>query len=140
MKKIASIESDMKLSRRDFILLVVSGLAVVTLEGCGALLTSNSLTHQLAETIGYPDAARHFGRIYLEGYPDEAKIELLVERIDVGLIAEQGQDMSHEDPLRLAKHLDDQVRSDYCSGEVVRVDGWLLSRTEARIYACFALL
>jgi hypothetical protein len=36
--------------------------------------------------------------------------------------------------------LDDAVRADYVQGDVVLVDGWLLSRTEARLYALVTLV
>lgn len=128
------------LSRRHFILSVLSGLAAVTLEGCGSLTAKNPLVLRLSQTIGDADASKYFGHLYLQHFPEEAEIEQLLERIDAGLIGEFDQGMQSENPQLLAEYLDKQVRSDYRDGEVVQVDGWLLSRTEARIYACFALL
>jgi hypothetical protein len=135
-----STDEKQSLSRRHFILSVLSGLAAVKLAGCGSLPESNPLALRLSQTIGDADATSYFGRLYLERYPEEAEIERLLERIDKELIGEFSQGMHSDKPQLLAEHLDKQVRSDYRRGEVVRVDDWLLSRTEARIYACFVLL
>jgi hypothetical protein len=42
-------------------------------------------------------------------------------------------------PSRLAAALRAQIRRDFARGEIVAIDGWLLSRTEARLYALAAI-
>jgi hypothetical protein len=129
------------LSRRHLILSVLSGLAAVaTLQGCGSPFSSSQMTSRLSQTIGDQVAAKRFGVSYLRDNPEEAGIEQLVERIDTGLLAEFGQGMNIDDPQLLAKHMDQLVRNEYRRCEAIRVDGWILSRSEARLYALVALL
>ncbi len=128
-------------SRRHFIISVLSGLtAAAALQGCGSPYDSKQIASHLLQAIGDPSAAKRFGASYLRDHPNEAGIELLVKRIDAGLIAEHGQGMNIADPQLLAEYLDQQVKSEYRRCDAVRVDGWILSHTEARLYAIMALL
>ncbi len=130
----------LNLSRRRFILLAASGLMTTALQGCGSPYDSSKIAPRLSQTIGDPAAAKRFGVSYLQDHPDEAGIKPLVERIDAGLIAEYGQGINSNDPQLLAVHLDRQIRNEYRRCETVRVDGWMLCPTEARLYALMALL
>ncbi len=124
----------LKFSRRDFILSLLSVLtASVTLQGCGEPRIDNGqILHRLSQTIGDQAAAGRFGQAYLKEHPSEADIGLLLECI--------GGDIDRYTPELMADHLDHQIRNEYRRGESVRVDGWVLSRTEARLYAIMALL
>jgi hypothetical protein len=44
------------------------------------------------------------------------------------------------DPLRLRRALALRTRRDFAEGRTVRVEGWILSRTEARLYAIASLI
>ena len=66
-------------------------------------------------------SAAAVGEAYLSGHPQEADATLLA-----GALA-PGGDVRH------------QVRADFAAGRVVRVDGWLLALTEARLCALAAL-
>lgn len=70
-------------------------------------------------------AARRVGRAYLRRHPAEADVALL----RAALAADLG------DPERLRA----RVRGDFEREAVVRVQGWVLSRTEARLCALEAL-
>ncbi len=134
-------DNRLKLSRRQFIISLASGLAAtITLQGCGSPVDRSVIAQRLARTIGDQTAAKRFGVAYLRAYPDEAGIELLVELIDDSVVGEYGQGMSLTDSQLLAEHLNKQVRDEYRRGEAIQVDGWILSRTEARLYALSALL
>ena len=69
------------------------------------------------------------GRAYLQQYPDEANRDTLLGALPPGW-ASTDADWSG---------LLDQVGQDYASGSVVTLDGWELSRTEARASALTTL-
>ena len=73
------------------------------------------------------------GTRYLEACPDEAEQEVLLD----SLPALQG-----EVPARPGQGLPvlaDQAAEDHVTGDVVALDGWVLSRTECRAAALYAL-
>ena len=79
------------------------------------------------------DALLAVGTRYLEAYPDEAEQEVLLD----ALPALQG-----EVPARPGQGLPvlaDQAAEDHVTGDVVALDGWVLSRTECRAAALYAL-
>ena len=69
------------------------------------------------------------GRAYLQQYPDEANRDTLLRALPQGW-ASTDADWSA---------LLDQIDRDYSSGSVVTLDGWELSRTEARASALSTL-
>jgi len=58
--------------------------------------------------------------------------EMIVREIDAGI----GQ---VDDPRALRRALRQRMAREFASGDMVLVDGWLLSTTEARLYAVAAL-
>lgn len=134
-------DNRLNLSRRSFILSLLSGLvAAATLQGCGSPYDRTQLAQLLSRTIGDPAAAKRFGDAYLLAYPDEAGIDPLVDQIDAVLIKGYGQGLDSADPKLLAEQLAAQIKDEYRRGEAIQVDGWILSRSEARLYALIALL
>ncbi|QQP88281.1 hypothetical protein IGS68_19830 [Skermanella sp. TT6] len=81
---------------------------------------------RLLALLRSPAAARRIGRAYLETARDEADPAKLAALI-VG-----GGGMSDGDLLR---HVAERQRADFAAGRTVKLDGWVLSRTEARLYA-----
>ena len=77
------------------------------------------------------ESARAVGRVYLEATPAEASLATLLERLDCEALSRDPGDARAE--LR-ARH-----RRDFREGRTVTLDGWLLSRTEARLCAVAAL-
>ena len=131
-------ENNHYISRRQFILTALAGMSALTIGGCDS--AKSKVAQQLTKTIADPDVTRRFGRLYLDAHPGEADLERLLATIDRRLKESHGRGIYHDNPQQLAEHLDRQVRDDFRRGEMVKVDNWLLSRTEARIYACYALL
>jgi hypothetical protein len=43
------------------------------------------------------------------------------------------------EPIKLRNHLGNAIKADFESGRIVVLDGWVVSRTEARIAALAAL-
>ena len=99
----------MRISRRHgligFFLVLAGRRAVADDAGLGSLFTR-------------PDAARAIGAAYLRAYPQEARVVRSLR------IAANGR----EDVAT-------RVRADFAGGDVVMVEGWMLSRTEARLCA-----
>lgn len=75
------------------------------------------------------DDAAVVGRAYLAQYATEADAGLLRRRL-VSLTAE---------PRRLRAAIGERIRRDFAEGDTVRIEGWVLSRTEARLCALCAL-
>ena len=93
---------------------------------------------RLLSALGRPESAAVVGRRYLAGHPGEADRRRLAESLDLDL-RRQDCDPAQADPARLRAGITRQVRADFAHGRVVRVDGWVLSVTEARLCALAAL-
>ena len=80
--------------------------------------------------------AAQVGRAYLRLVPEEGDLERLVT-----LIAEQVPDFATRAPdaAELRRGVARSVQEDFANGRVTRVQGWVLSRTEARLAALAAL-
>jgi hypothetical protein len=77
----------------------------------------------------YRTHARAVGERYLECVPEEANRQKLIELLS----AEFGPLPQGHDP-RAVKHLiQRKIKQDFAEAKTVEVDGWLLSRTEARL-------
>ena len=93
---------------------------------------------RLRGLMGPPESARVIGSAYLERFPQEAEASTLLDLILDGLaLAEPEAAALGGAALRF--RLADRLRSDFADGRVVDVGGWLLSRTEARLCAAWAL-
>jgi hypothetical protein len=110
----------------------------------GALAAGPSVLVPLIERLAAADAAallrgliRHregaiqLGRSYLSAHPSEASRAALVRQL-AGPIAPASSE-------RAARGVGTRIREDYAIGHTVVVEGWVLSRTEARLYALVAL-
>jgi hypothetical protein len=81
--------------------------------------------------IAHRAHAAQLGSAYLAGHPGEGRPALLLHHLAGPL------------PPRSAAGARDRIaariRADYASARTVTVEGWILSRTEARLYALVAL-
>lgn len=102
-------------------------LASAALLGCGG---SDGPTLPLAPRT-HLAAAQEIGRAWLDGggYPN-ARHELAADLL---------QGFGGQDPTRFTTHLLTRHQADLLEGRSTRVQGWLLSRTEALLYAWLAL-
>ena len=94
-----------------------------------------------ARLIACVDAKRSaeiIGVEYLRAFPAEGNAEQLANLIfssfGIGY-----QDLVWADRQEIKSLLGDQQRQDFAADRVVDVGGWILSRTEARLYALTAL-
>jgi len=75
-------------------------------------------------------SARIIGAAYLATHPDEADPALLRRAIAADLAP-----AAQRDQAELDRALAHRVRADFLEQRTVKVDGWVLSRTEARLCA-----
>ena len=117
----------------------LAGRPALAADGLGGPRSLRSRSGRLTEIFGRRRSACAVGRAYLRQAPKEADPEFLI-----GAICETDADLRrvlvHGDKFRLRKALRDRVRQDFADGRTVRVDGWLLSRTEARLCALAELV
>jgi hypothetical protein len=93
---------------------------------------------RLLAVLARPDSAAAVGRAYLAGHPAEADRA----RLAAGLAEAarcQDCDPAQAPAERLRAALARPIRADFAAARVVRVDGWVLSATEARLCALAAL-
>jgi hypothetical protein len=130
------------LARRDFLKGLGSlalargalpGLAGPVLAGCG----EDPLPGALATVYADAAAAAVVGRAYLERAPEEAEVQVLVDRIANDARAALRARASDRDGLLRA--LAERHAADFDAGRLVTVRGWLVSLTEARLCALAAL-
>jgi hypothetical protein len=80
------------------------------------------------------------GQAYRQSRPAEQASDVLAEAVDRALTSELDGGTRAADPLQVIAALRRVVRAEYARGEVVEVQGWVLSTTEARLYGLVAAL
>ena len=88
---------------------------------------------RLAGVFQHPDSAARLGRLYLDGAPQEADTAHLLTLIGAAPAATETDEA-------LRARLEARIREDFINDDLVAVDGWLVSRTEARLCALVSLL
>ena len=134
------------MNRRRFIL---RSLAVVALAGAAWIVqrlwsppadVSRSEALRVAGILvpafGGSPAVGAVGRAYLDETPGESDPRVLVSHLYEGWTRE-ALDADASEWVERIRH---QHRQDFASGRTVTVEGWVLSRTEARVGALAALL
>jgi hypothetical protein len=132
------------LTRRRFLAgaaTATGGVAAVALRPWRALVrvVEPTAAARLASLFAHPDSARAVGVRYLADAGTGSTIDDLVDEVAAGIpggraaIARAGDE-------ELREHLSSQIREEFGAGSVVDVRGWVLSATEARLYAIAALV
>ena len=93
---------------------------------------------RLRSLMGPPESARVIGSAYLERFPQEAEASTLLRLILDRLALVEPEAAALGAPA-LRGRLAAGLRADFADGHLVDVGGWLLSRTEARLCAAWAL-
>jgi hypothetical protein len=97
----------------------------------------------LMSVFRHLDSPARVGSLYLRGNLEEAdprRLEaFLLERL-AGATAPRAltADALHE-TSSFGRIIGQAVHADFCNGDMVNVEGWILSRTEARLCGLFAL-
>lgn len=122
-------------TRRAVIVALLGGGAVVAAGGAYVVLSGGDDADTTSEPadVAADDALVAVGRRYLRDHPDEADAAVLLAALHA-----LGDSVPAAPATRLAV-LRDQVTADFEAGEVVEVDGWIISLTEARAAALYAL-
>jgi hypothetical protein len=105
---------------------------------------ARSLHGRLAALFHHQASARVIGRRYLQQYPSESNIRDLLE----GIVADPANDrfsgrtdrLSTAGDRELIFALQHRIRQDFVEERVVKLQGWILSVTEARLCALTALV
>ena len=124
------------MKRRDFLVRLLAGLATsailvysgLTLFGGSSDKVKSALLRLVAR---HPESTRLIGERYLRLFPDENEERVLIR----GILGTEEIDNSSALKAWLGKRRSE----DFERGDTVIVDGWILSRSEARLYALFAL-
>ena len=135
-----------QLGRRGFLVTAV-GLAATTLAARFALphererIDDDTATDagRLVRAFSSPESAAELGRAYLATASRERSPALLVDRIAASLPAGY-KVLRTADDGQLKSLLARRLKEDFAAGNTVTVDGWVISRTEARLCALAALL
>ncbi|MGB5833875.1 MAG: hypothetical protein WBG92_18070 [Thiohalocapsa sp.] len=124
------------LTRRRF---VAVALAMVGGGLPSALFAESAADHASAlfAVLTEPGAAVRFGRAYLQGHPTESDSAVLTELLSSALGTQDGALPTTQESLINA--LVNLVQNEYANGPLLRVNGWLLAPSEARLYALASL-
>jgi hypothetical protein len=121
-------------SRRRF-LAGLSALALAHVAGSRLRGHDSGIPNYLPHFFGYRSAAPiTVGQRYLEKAPAESSISWLSETIFGNHLLS-----GHPEMRVLIAHVRALRRRDFSDGDLVEIDGWLITRTEARLCALAAL-
>ena len=127
-------------SRRKFVYHMLCWIAGSSVIGCEnssqPFVPSTKRVMWLKEILPFLEPAARLGDAYLSAYPAEKDSNQLYNNIDKALRAKIKSD--HQTPYSV-QNISDAIQADYMRNETVLVDKWILSRTEARIYALVSL-
>jgi hypothetical protein len=136
---------DSAMSRREFLKLSLAATVTVfvqaQLPGTQTLqqFQESLLPTRLAGILAHQESAQVIGTAYLQQYPQEGNARILLDRIvssptagDIELF--NGTDQG------LRQLLDRMIREDFGADRVVKLQGWILATTEARLCALATLV
>lgn len=138
------MSASQRIGRRGFIVTAV-GLTATALTARFAFDRESvpdsvaSDAERLVSTFSSPESAAEVGRAYLETLAPDPSPRVLVERIVAGLPGGYTA-VRRGDEAQLRTLLAHELKEDFRDGNIVMVDGWILSTTEARLCALAALV
>ena len=123
------------MNRRNFVLLTSAGVAALAIPTLVYTFHKSPLDDILFQPqslakIWDTDTMNIIGLNYMLKVPKENRERILVRRL---------MGKSNGESENLATKLEKQISNDFTSGNMVMVDGWILSVTEARQCALFSL-
>ena len=124
-------------SRRHFLSRLLLSLPIVSfLSACGFGNNTQKAIDTLINLLRHHGVAAHLGRLNVETHPSLQS--LTRKQLTSEILADIGLDFDtfeQTDPELIRQLLDERIRQDFTEEQVVTVDGWLLSQTEAKICA-----
>jgi hypothetical protein len=138
------MSNDRVFSRREAIKFAVAAAvaALVQSQAPGAVAlqgAQQALPTRLTALLAHSESAKVIGGEYLRNYPQEANLDLLLGQIASRMAANAVGLLTMNDQ-RLREGLDGLVRADFAADRIVKLRGWVLSATEARLCALAALM
>ena len=97
------------------------------------------LEQRLVDMLNHRRSAHRIGSIYLGNTPGEANARVLTDLIVTDIFDRQ-EDLHQMTLDDIRKRFQDRTRQDFAAGRVVRLEGWLIAVTEARLCALSALV
>lgn len=104
-----------------------------------ASTTQDATAARLLSLLRHRTSARRIGERYLRVAPDEASAARLVDLICDDVMPDRAR-LAAVDDATLRRRLRSRVQQDFARNRTVRVAGWILSATEARLCALAALV
>lgn len=98
----------------------------------------HSLAAKLIACVEAKKSAEIVGLEYLRAFPAEGNAEQLASLIGSGL-SKPSQSLARASRKEIKSLLTRQQRDDFAADRIVNVGGWVLSCSEARLYALVAL-
>ena len=117
---------------------VVSSEQFATAAARAACSAAEARTAPLVQVLRQAGSAARIGRAFLGRYPAAADVVWLTDVLSEAL-RRRGCNLDQASSEALRQALGQQVRDDFAAARVARVDGWVLSVTEARLCALVAL-
>jgi len=124
--------------RRDFLKSVCSALVIALPTTTFAASTSTLCRlaqPSLLSFLGATDDIRTLGQLYRCQFPDESTPGQLAQAI-----LAQGRLTDSIPALLLSDRLSELISEDFARGHTLRLNGWILSHTEARQCALFSIV
>jgi hypothetical protein len=109
----------------------VIGLPTIAASCPAVVVGDPKLSAAVDSLVSHRISAAVIGEVYLARFDDERSPEVLLNRISKSLPA----DLQFVDD----KVLVSRIQSDFDEGNFVKLHGWFLSRTEARLCALYAI-
>jgi hypothetical protein len=133
------------MQRRVFISRLIRSAVIISLVPAGAMARELSLTGsqhgkmaRLCSLINCNEAAGLLGMAYMREFPIESSGEVLLSLLCRSMKLDS-EELAHIEQTSLRARLSIMQKTDYEDENVVKTNGWILSRNEARIYALCAL-
>jgi hypothetical protein len=129
--------SSRHLSRRSINALIAGAAAWPCGGAASPILPTTTIKGWLLSILEQPGSAYAIGSAYLGSLPPDTRVG---DRLANAIVCSAGCDagtMRSTEALR--KQISIRVRKDFAEGAVVIVAGWVLSETEAQLYALAAL-
>ena len=124
---------DRTLTRRELLLLVsYAGLEITGTFSPAAFGSEKALRKAFRRLAKQSEieAMRTVGRMYLETAPEEEDVAVLLQFLPEA----ESLDDAYWDVF------EDRMRSDFSAGDTVSLEGWVLSRSECRLYGLLDLV
>ena len=135
------IDNSLKQRRRLLIKSLIVTASALAGTACGFKSTPSieEVMQTAIRLLRHPKLAANIGRQYLQQYTDAGRLtsEQLITRILAGTAIDTGKPTSSS-LFNLGQELTNKVRTDFSQENIVKVEGWLLSETEAQLCALLA--